>query len=95
VLIRLIVAVLTLAPVWAAADEVQVVLNPETGMLSWKVERDGLSLELLQVLPDFVRAPYAARGLPDELVEGVVKPFVFGTIAVKESDGLLSYRVAD
>jgi hypothetical protein len=95
VLIRMIVAVLILAPVWAAADEVRVATNPETGLLSWKVQRDGLSLELLQVLPDFVRAAYAARGLPDELIEGVVEYCVFGTIVVNESDGQLSYRVAD
>lgn len=94
-MIRSIGAGLVLVPLWAAAGDVQVATNPQTGLLSWKVQREGLSLELLQVLPDFVRAAYAARGLPEELIEGVVEYCVFGTIVVNESDGPLAYRVAD
>jgi hypothetical protein len=94
-LIRLIAMAFAMAPAWSAADDVQVASHPETGLLSWKVQRDGLSLEVLQVLPDFVRAAYAARGLPRELIEGVVEYCVFGTIVINDSDGQLAYRVAN
>ena len=41
-------------------------VDPDTGLLSWKVEGQAFAIELIQVLPDYVRAVYAARGLPQQ-----------------------------
>jgi hypothetical protein len=81
----------------ASADEGDVVarVNPDTGLKSWQFQGEGLSIEFLQVLPDFVRASYAARGLPESLIESVATQCVFGSILRNLSDQPLSYRVAD
>lgn len=84
-----------LLPCLVLAAEVQQSRNPETGLLSWKVEDQGFSLELVQLHTDFVRAVYGARGLPPELINGIAAYCVFGTIAVNTADSPLSYRVAD
>jgi hypothetical protein len=78
-----------------AGDEVATGVDAETGLKSWKWEGDGLGIELLQVPPDFIRASYARRGLPDTVIEAVATRCVFGTIIRNISDRSLSYRVAD
>ena len=70
-------------------------VDPETGLSSWKSGADALEFELLQVLPDYVRAVYAARGLPKAVVDKVSGYCVFGTIIHNRTDRPLSYRVAD
>ncbi len=84
-----------LLPCALLAAEVQQERNPETGLLSWKTEDRGFSLELIQLHPDFVRAVYGARRFPPELIDGIAVYCVFGTIAMNISDSQLSYRVAD
>ncbi|HFD78778.1 MAG TPA: hypothetical protein ENK05_00110 [Gammaproteobacteria bacterium] len=69
--------------------------NPESGQLSWQFREPGFSLRFIQLLPDYVRAVYGARGLPPELVETMAGYCVFGTIIKNESDRRLTYRVAD
>ena len=69
--------------------------DPRTGLKSWQYQGDGLAIELLQVPPDFIRASYSARGLPDSVTEAVATRCVFGTIVRNISDAALSYRVAD
>ena len=76
-----------------AAVEQQV--NPETGLLSWHVEGQAFAIELIQVLPDYVRAVYAARGLPQQIIDDVSSYCVFGTIIRNTTAVPLSYRVAD
>ncbi len=68
---HLILLALMFVAVPDLAAGVQERRDAETGLLSWKVEDQGLSLGLIQLLPDYVRALYAARGLPKEVVEGV------------------------
>jgi len=70
-------------------------VSPDTGLSSWKSEGDALEFELVQVLPDYVRAVYAARGLPDVVIDKVSSYCVFGTILHNRTDRPLSYRVAD
>ena len=70
-------------------------VNPDTGLISWKSRGDALELELLQVLPDYVRAVYSSRGLPREIVDKVSGYCVFGTILHNRSEGPVAYRVAD
>ena len=78
-----------------ACSSVQQQVNPESGLSSWKTAGDALSLELLQVVPDYVRAVYSARGLPQEIVDAVSSYCVFGTILHNTTQQPLAYRVAD
>jgi len=83
------------ASAWCAGDGVAVTSDPQTGLKSWHYEGDGLAIELLQVPPDFIRASYARRGLPEAVIEAVATRCVFGTIVRNVSDRPLAYRVAD
>jgi len=81
----------------ASADQTGLVVSVEaaSGLKHWKFEGDGLGIELIQVPPDFIRASYAARGLPKSVIEAVATRCVFGTIVRNLADQPLSYRVAD
>jgi hypothetical protein len=70
-------------------------VSPDTGLSSWKSAGDALDFELVQVLPDYVRAVYTSRGLPKAVVDKVSSYCVFGTILRNTTDRPLSYRVAD
>jgi hypothetical protein len=70
-------------------------VNPDTGLRSWKVGGQAFSIELIQVLPDYVRAVYVARGLPQKIIDDVSSYCVFGTIIRNTTAEPLSYRVAD
>jgi hypothetical protein len=70
-------------------------VSPDTGLSSWKSAGDALDFELVQVLPDYVRAVYTSRGLPKAVVDKVSSYCVFGTILRTTTDRPLSYRVAD
>lgn len=77
-----------------AADAV-VMENPSSGLKSWRISDRGFSLELIQILPDFVQATYASRDLPPAMFESMRGYCIFGTVARNETDDALSYRVAD
>lgn len=70
-------------------------VDPNTGLKSWEYQGKELAIEFLQVPPDFIRASFAARGLPKDLIESVATQCVFGSIVRNLSDQPLSYRVAD
>lgn len=82
------------APVTYAAQLTQH-RDSESGLLSWKQVDRGFSLELIQLLPDYVKALYSSRGLPPSVVDGMTPYCVFGTVVQNHSGGALSYRVAD
>ncbi len=84
-----------ISDVVAVEGEVNARVDPHTGLKSWQFEGEGLAIEFLQVPPDFIRASYAARGLPKEVIESVATQCVFGSIVRNLSDQPLSYRVAD
>ena len=79
----------------AFAQDAQPYRDPRTGLLSWQAGHPSFSLQLVQMLPDYVAAVYSSRGLPAELIEGVNRYCVFGTIITNEADQPVSYRVAD
>jgi hypothetical protein len=79
----------------AGAAGVQQHRDADTGLLSWSVEESGLSLQLVQMLPDYVAAVYSSRGLPPAVLQGIAEYCVFGTIVTNTSDTRVSYRVAD
>ena len=80
-------------PVLAANISVQ--KNPDSGLLAWTMEDEGISIELIQLLPDFVRAIYSAHNFPKAEVEAIASWCVFGTILKNTSQQQMSYRVAD
>jgi hypothetical protein len=88
---------LTAAAGQAPADDakVEVFTDQASGLLSWKATHPGFSLQFIQLLPDYVRAVYSARGLPADVVELMAGYCIFGTIIKNESDSPLSYRVSD
>jgi len=94
-LIRYCFGLLWCLPLVVSAGQVQRYTDPDTGLLSWQIREPGFSMQLLQVLPDYVRATYSARGLPPDIVEAVAAYCVFGTIVTNDSQHQLSYRVAE
>lgn len=92
---RTFIQLLLAIPLVVSAGEVQQHRDPDTGLMSWKAVEPGFSLQLIQVLPDYVAAVYSSRGLPDKLIERVLEHCVFGTILTNDSDTQLFYRVAD
>lgn len=90
---RVVTLLLCCAPLVTAA--VQPRLDPDSGQMAWKVDDRGFSLELLQLVPDYVRAVYGLRGFSKELIEDIARYCVFGSVAINTSDRPLSYRVAD
>jgi hypothetical protein len=69
--------------------------NEQTGLLAWTSESNGFSVELIQLLPDFVRAIYSNHNFPPDEVERIAGYCVFGSIIKNTSQSQLSYRVAD
>ena len=96
-MIRALFTVIGLAlfsgPVYSAA--VAVVTNPETELKSWKIVDRGFSLELVQLLPEFVQATLSSRDLPPTLYQSLRGYCVLGTVTRNETDAALSYRVTD
>ncbi len=86
---------LLMTPVGANDSNVQTFTDSASGLLSWKATHPGFSLQFIQLMPDYVRAVYGARGLPNEVIELMASYCIFGTIIKNESDGPLSYRVSD
>jgi hypothetical protein len=69
--------------------------DPESGLLAWKKVDRGFSLELIQLLPEYVAALYSSRNLPPAVVDSVRGYCVFGSVVQNQSGGTLDYRVAD
>ncbi len=69
--------------------------NKETGLLTYTVKNNGLSIEFIQLLPDFIRAIYGSHQFPSDEIETIASFCVFGTIIKNTSNGSVSYHVAD
>jgi len=78
-----------------SAANVSIHKNEISGLLTWTSEDDGFSIELIQLLPDFIRAIYAKHNFPDVEVERAASYCVFGTILKNTSSQELSYQVAN
>jgi len=79
----------------AVAAKTSVHKNEISGLLTWTAADDGFQIELIQLLPDFIRAIYAKHNFPAEEVERAASYCVFGTILKNTSEQHMSYRVAD
>lgn len=93
--VLLLPALLILTVADIAATEVSVHKNENSGLLTWTANDKGFQIELIQLLPDFVRAIYAKHNFPKEEVERAASYCVFGTILKNTSDQHMSYRVSD
>jgi hypothetical protein len=82
-------------PAYLAAATVQKSEIEGTGQLVWKVEDNGFSLELMQLAPDYVRAFYASRNRPQELIDSISVYCVFGSVAMNTSRKELTYQTAN
>ena len=69
--------------------------NEASGLYSWVAESEGFSIELIQLLPDFVRAIYMAHDFPAAEVDDIASYCVFGTVIKNTSADALDYDVAD
>lgn len=67
-----------LVPIALAAVEVEV--GPETGLKTWIWRHDGVSLRLVQRLPDQTRAYLMARGFDAEWADRVARACLFGSM---------------
>ena len=90
-----IMAALLINMTTVAASDVTIHKNETSGLLTWTAEDTGFSIELIQLLPDFIRAIYAKHNFPAEEVERAASYCMFGTILKNTSDQHLSYRVKD
>jgi hypothetical protein len=79
----------------ARAGDVVREVNPASGLSTWRAEYPAFRIELIQLLPDFVRAVFASKGLPQEVIDAVSSYCVFGTIVRNRSAAPLSYNTAD
>ena len=91
----LVLSVMMIAVTDTVASEVKVHKNENTGLLTWTVKDNGFQIELLQLLPDFIRAIYAKHHFPKDEIERAASYCIFGTILKNTSDQQMSYRVAD
>ena len=91
----LLIMATTMAATGAIASDVKVHENEDTGLLTWTVTDTGFQIELLQLLPDFIRAIYAKHNFPKDEIERAASYCIFGTILKNTSDRQMSYRVAD
>lgn len=69
--------------------------NPDTGLYSWVAESEGFSIELIQVLPDFIRAIYMSHDFPQREVDEIAGYCVFGTVIKNTSQKQLDYDVSE
>ncbi len=69
--------------------------NPDTGLVTWTAEGNGFSIELIQLLPDFIHAIYSNQHFPAKEIEAIASYCVFGSIIKNTSQQPLTYAVAD
>lgn len=91
----LVASLLLIASAASWAADTIVSEDPETKLKSWKKSENGFSLELIQLLPEFVQATYASRDLPPAIFDSLRGYCVFGTVARNETAQPMSYRVAE
>lgn len=70
-------------------------VDKETGLRSWEWREAGVSLRLVQRLPDQSRAFFQARGFSSAAAERIASACIFQTIFRNESGQPLSYLLDD
>lgn len=76
------------------AAKVTIQQNEVSGLKSWIAESNGFSVELIQLLPDFIRAIYMAHGFPEAELEEIASYCVFGSVIKNTSNNVLEYDIS-
>lgn len=72
---------LTLLAAWPLAGfTTEQVAAPETGLVTWQTETDGIQVRLTQISPDQTRAFYQARGFSPDAAERYARECAFMTV---------------
>ena len=79
----------------ASESQTTIHKNKESGLLIWTSKGNGFSIELIQLIPDFIRATYGNHNFPPEEIERIAGYCLFGTIIQNTSQQQVSYRVSD
>ena len=82
-------------PLLSVSAEVIKVKDPETGLLSWIWREQGISIQLVQRLPDQTRAFFLGRGFGTEAADRVGRACVFQTIFRNDGERTVAYDLAD
>ena len=69
--------------------------DPETGLLSWTWHDQGISIQLVQRLPDQTRAFFLGRGFAAEAADRVGRACVFQTIFRNDGNHPIAYDLAN
>lgn len=77
------------------AAEQTVHKNETNGLYTWTSAGDGFSVELIQVVPDFIRAIYSKHNFPHDQIEEIASYCVYGSVIKNTSDKVLAYNVSD
>jgi hypothetical protein len=77
------------------AAKVTIQQNETSGLKSWISESQGFSVELIQLLPDFIRAIYMSHGFPESEFEEIASYCVFGSVIKNASNKTLEYDVSN
>lgn len=89
----LLLALLALPAMAIAGTEKRV--NASGTSTAWISTGHNLSLELIPIGPDTVRAMYGGKNFPKPLLETIAAYCVMGSIIRNETDAALSYDMAD
>jgi hypothetical protein len=84
-------ATATVTTAWADSAPVA---DPATGLLSWRLREDALSVELNQLLPDQTRAFFQGRGFPAASADELARACVLQVIVSNTGDGVEAPFVA-
>ena len=79
-------AMLLLHGVAFAGTRVQTGIDPEAALPYWQISDQGMSLRLVQRLPDQTRGYFMARGFSDSQADLIAKSCVFQTVSKNESN---------
>lgn len=79
----------------ALATKVIVFENEQSGLLTYSAEDEGFSLELIQVIPDFIRAIYGKHDFPKSEIDVIAGYCVFGSVLKNTSNKTMHYDVAN
>ena len=93
--LHLLAVTLALVSTPLLAAKITVQENEDTGLVSWVAESDGFSIELIQLLPDFIRAVYLSHDYPREEVEKIAGYCAFGSVIKNTSQQVLDYDVSE
>jgi len=85
--LRIIFSLLLTSLAFAAAAAVKVEVGEETGLRTWLWTHEGVSLQLVQRLPDQTRAYMLGRGFPPAVADELATSCFFGSMF--RNDGIL------